>query len=159
MPKLGTCEYCECSTGGRSSGVHGQAEFQVACGHGSGGQSGTGHLTFNHTHPNTASLRGGTSVARLPTPHHPPHSSAAGRQSRIPSPKHLHQHAKPPVACISVLSELLDDAPSPPVQSSSAAAPRRLLFRVTPMSWDLLQRFLESDVFNSNPFLPVSYLS
>uniref|UniRef100_A0A0D2XZG5 PIK helical domain-containing protein n=1 Tax=Fusarium oxysporum (strain Fo5176) TaxID=660025 RepID=A0A0D2XZG5_FUSOF len=27
------------------------------------------------------------------------------------------------------------------------------------MSWDLLQRFLESDVFNSNPFLPVSYLS
>ncbi|KAK8915620.1 Phosphatidylinositol 4-kinase pik1 [Metarhizium anisopliae] len=27
------------------------------------------------------------------------------------------------------------------------------------MSWDLLQRFIESDVFNSNPFLPVSYLS
>ncbi|PFH61023.1 hypothetical protein XA68_18388 [Ophiocordyceps unilateralis] len=27
------------------------------------------------------------------------------------------------------------------------------------MSWDLLQRFLESDVFNSNPFLSVSYLS
>ncbi|KAK5989128.1 Phosphatidylinositol 4-kinase pik1 [Cladobotryum mycophilum] len=27
------------------------------------------------------------------------------------------------------------------------------------MSWDLLQRFLESDVFNSNPFLAVSYLS
>jgi hypothetical protein len=30
---------------------------------------------------------------------------------------------------------------------------------VTQMSWDLLQRFLESDVFNSNPFLSVSYLS
>ncbi|TDZ30265.1 Phosphatidylinositol 4-kinase PIK1a [Colletotrichum spinosum] len=27
------------------------------------------------------------------------------------------------------------------------------------MSWDLLKRFLESDVFNSNPFLSVSYLS
>ncbi|RFU72020.1 phosphatidylinositol 4-kinase pik1a, partial [Trichoderma arundinaceum] len=27
------------------------------------------------------------------------------------------------------------------------------------MSWDLLQRFLESDVFNANPFLSVSYLS
>ena len=27
------------------------------------------------------------------------------------------------------------------------------------MSWDLLQRFLDSDVFNSNPFLSVSYLS
>ncbi|KAK4231580.1 putative phosphatidylinositol 4-kinase [Podospora fimiseda] len=27
------------------------------------------------------------------------------------------------------------------------------------MSWDLLQRFLESDVFNQNPFLSVSYLS
>ncbi|PHH82356.1 hypothetical protein CDD82_6258 [Ophiocordyceps australis] len=27
------------------------------------------------------------------------------------------------------------------------------------MSWDLLQRFLESEVFNSNPFLSVSYLS
>ncbi|SPO02855.1 related to phosphatidylinositol 4-kinase [Cephalotrichum gorgonifer] len=27
------------------------------------------------------------------------------------------------------------------------------------MSWTLLQRFLESDVFNSNPFLPVSYLT
>ncbi|ROT35940.1 phosphatidylinositol 3 [Sodiomyces alkalinus F11] len=27
------------------------------------------------------------------------------------------------------------------------------------MSWDLLQRFLESDVFNSDPFLSVSYLS
>lgn len=27
------------------------------------------------------------------------------------------------------------------------------------MSWDLLQRFIESDVFNSNPFLSVSYLS
>ncbi|KAH6694023.1 phosphatidylinositol 4-kinase PIK1 [Plectosphaerella plurivora] len=27
------------------------------------------------------------------------------------------------------------------------------------MSWDLLQRFFESDVFNSNPFLSVSYLS
>lgn len=27
------------------------------------------------------------------------------------------------------------------------------------MSWDLLKRFLESDVFNQNPFLSVSYLS
>ncbi|KAI0180387.1 phosphatidylinositol 3 [Hypoxylon sp. FL1284] len=27
------------------------------------------------------------------------------------------------------------------------------------MSWDLLQRFIESDVFNQNPFLSVSYLS
>ncbi|KAI6325912.1 hypothetical protein MCOR29_003618 [Pyricularia oryzae] len=27
------------------------------------------------------------------------------------------------------------------------------------MSWDLLQRFFDSDVFNSNPFLSVSYLS
>ncbi|KAL5624833.1 hypothetical protein BROUX41_004893 [Berkeleyomyces rouxiae] len=27
------------------------------------------------------------------------------------------------------------------------------------MSWTLLQRFIESDVFNSNPFLPVSYLT
>ncbi|KAJ4153370.1 hypothetical protein LMH87_009860 [Akanthomyces muscarius] len=27
------------------------------------------------------------------------------------------------------------------------------------MSWELLQRFFDSDVFNSNPFLPVSYLS
>ncbi|KAI0167469.1 phosphatidylinositol 3 [Pestalotiopsis sp. NC0098] len=27
------------------------------------------------------------------------------------------------------------------------------------MSWDLLQRFFESDVFNQNPFLSVSYLS
>jgi phosphatidylinositol 4-kinase B len=27
------------------------------------------------------------------------------------------------------------------------------------MSWDLLQRFFESDVFNANPFLSVSYLS
>ncbi|KAK3368222.1 kinase-like domain-containing protein [Podospora didyma] len=27
------------------------------------------------------------------------------------------------------------------------------------MSWDLLRRFLESDVFNQNPFLSVSYLS
>ncbi|KAH8673953.1 phosphatidylinositol 4-kinase PIK1 [Xylariales sp. PMI_506] len=27
------------------------------------------------------------------------------------------------------------------------------------MSWDLLQRFIESDVFNQNPFLAVSYLS
>ena len=29
----------------------------------------------------------------------------------------------------------------------------------SPMSWDLLKRFLESDVFNSDPFLSVSYLS
>lgn len=27
------------------------------------------------------------------------------------------------------------------------------------MSWDLLQRFFDSDVFNSDPFLSVSYLS
>ena len=27
------------------------------------------------------------------------------------------------------------------------------------MSWDLLKRFLESDVFNQDPFLSVSYLS
>lgn len=27
------------------------------------------------------------------------------------------------------------------------------------MSWELLKRFLESDVFNQNPFLSVSYLS
>ncbi|ATY67128.1 phosphatidylinositol 4-kinase PIK1a [Cordyceps militaris] len=27
------------------------------------------------------------------------------------------------------------------------------------MSWELLRRFFDSDVFNSNPFLPVSYLS
>ncbi len=27
------------------------------------------------------------------------------------------------------------------------------------MSWELLQRFIESDVFNQNPFLSVSYLS
>jgi len=26
------------------------------------------------------------------------------------------------------------------------------------MSWDLLRRFIESDVFNQNPFLSVSYL-
>ena len=27
------------------------------------------------------------------------------------------------------------------------------------MSWDLLKRFIESDVFNQNPFLSVAYLS
>lgn len=27
------------------------------------------------------------------------------------------------------------------------------------MSWDLLQRFIDSDVFNQNPFLPVFYLT
>lgn len=27
------------------------------------------------------------------------------------------------------------------------------------MSWDLLQRFFDSDVFNQNPFLSVSYLT
>jgi len=27
------------------------------------------------------------------------------------------------------------------------------------MSWDLLQRFLDSEVFNQNPFLSVSYLT
>lgn len=27
------------------------------------------------------------------------------------------------------------------------------------MSWDLLQRFFDSEVFNQNPFLSVSYLT
>jgi len=37
--------------------------------------------------------------------------------------------------------------------------PPHVTARRAPMSWDLLQRFLDSDVFNSNPFLSVSYLS
>ena len=37
--------------------------------------------------------------------------------------------------------------------------PPSIIHPARPMSWDLLQRFLESDVFNQNPFLSVSYLS
>ena len=49
--------------------------------------------------------------------------------------------------------------PSPSTPPVPHRAPRDVPSRRAPMSWDLLQRFLESDVFNSNPFLSVSYLS
>lgn len=64
--------------------------------------------------------------------------------------------------CSSSLA-LLDAAPPPYLNSFRRRRRRRCpgspVPSVIPMSWDLLQRFFESDVFNSNPFLPVSYLS
>ncbi|KAJ2990692.1 hypothetical protein NUW58_g2825 [Xylaria curta] len=46
----------------------------------------------------------------------------------------------------------------PQTQTQTQTQTRQLVTEVA-MSWDLLQRFIESDVFNQNPFLSVSYLS
>lgn len=77
--------------------------------------------------------------------------------SVFPPPPPRESHARPAESCFA-LRPHLDEAPP-----SQPPSPIRLLPAVqhpqSPMSWDLLQRFLESDVFNANPFLSVSYLS
>jgi len=40
-----------------------------------------------------------------------------------------------------------------------ASSPTPSITAGAAMSWELLKRFLESDVFNQNPFLSVAYLS
>lgn len=72
---------------------------------------------------------------------------------------HLSNQSAPCSQCTDILLKksslpLLNEASPVPSPLSRYSDPC-----VTQMSWDLLQRFLESDVFNSNPFLPVSYLS
>lgn len=52
-----------------------------------------------------------------------------------------------------------EHAASPPPSDPAVLFRRLPPPQPQPMSWDLLKRFLESDVFNQNPFLSVSYLS